>query len=198
MTHRASCRLPKRPSALIRLAIADLKKAERTEGYRVDMNTWHDGATLGETLYDPATCITTETEAASPCVVCFAGSVMAFSLNAPQTRNTRPEDYPEDVAIALSALDKFGMGWVFIALVRMGISNRRIDKAVKAVGGGGYLEVVDYEDDPAAFKRKMLWIATKARQDRPLETMGGSALEGGEKRNSRPSLTSRRGGVTGT
>lgn len=92
MTHTARCRLPKKPSALILLALDDLAKAERSPRYRVDMGTYHGGS---ENLpqYDPATCKVTRPKAA-PCVVCLAGSVMAFSLNVPPEIDVEPNPSP--------------------------------------------------------------------------------------------------------
>lgn len=59
-TKPAKVTLPKIPSQLIRIALKDLEKAERTPKTRINMGTWYD--TNGS------------------CTVCLAGSVMANTL----------------------------------------------------------------------------------------------------------------------
>ena len=54
--------LPDRPSALIRVALEDLARIEKTPGYVVNMRRWHEP--LGD----------------GHCAVCFAGGVMATRL----------------------------------------------------------------------------------------------------------------------
>ena len=85
-----------KPSTLIRLAIADLEKCEDDEGYVIDMDTWHGDN--GE----------------YKCVVCFAGAVMAQTLNAPIGANLSPSQIDNVVgyksARALRALDYFRNG----------------------------------------------------------------------------------------
>lgn len=56
--------LPDKLSALICIALKDLRKAERSKDYKVDMSMWH--APNGV------------------CRVCLAGAVMAFSLRMPK------------------------------------------------------------------------------------------------------------------
>lgn len=58
--------LPNKLFQLLEIAIFDLKKAEKAEGYRVEMTRWHS-------LDEDGTCL-----------VCLAGSVMAFTLNCPR------------------------------------------------------------------------------------------------------------------
>ena len=65
--------LPNKPSALLRLAVGDAKKIERTPGYRLNMSVWHTGA--GDN---------------SDCEVCLAGSVMACTLKLDRTRSAGP------------------------------------------------------------------------------------------------------------
>lgn len=56
--------LPDKLSELMVLALEDLAKVERDPEYIVKMSTWHDNSDSGQ------------------CAVCFAGSVMAMSLDA--------------------------------------------------------------------------------------------------------------------
>lgn len=80
-------KLPRRPSALIRLAIQDLCKAEKSPKYKVDMDHWF---------------IRREN---APCKVCLAGSVVAFSLNAAFEDIWALEEH-----LAFYALDVFRKG----------------------------------------------------------------------------------------
>lgn len=87
--------LPHVPSALIRLALADLRKVEAMpETYRVDMGTWHAPELNGT------------------CVVCFAGAVMANTLGAPRDRSFSQYGFGEHNFTALDALDDFRLGCV--------------------------------------------------------------------------------------
>lgn len=63
-------KLPDKPSALIRLALRDLEKTERSRSYKVAMHTWH--------------------ESNGHCTVCFAGAVMAQTLNIPKNMDMDP------------------------------------------------------------------------------------------------------------
>lgn len=147
--HKASCHLPKKPSALIRLAIDDLKQAEKSDEYRINMNDWHDGALTER--YNPDTC---QREVGSPCEVCLAGSVMAFSLNLPPTHRAFPDNWGDEIAGRLEAINGFRIGQVYEALVAM--RHPKADKISKKVPDR---EIVDYRNDPAVFKRQMLRLA---------------------------------------
>lgn len=61
--------LPNKPSALIRVALADLERAEKTEGFSVNMNAWHSF-----------------NERSGKREVCLGGAVAAFSLQEPPTQ----------------------------------------------------------------------------------------------------------------
>lgn len=56
--------LPDKPSELIRLAVADLERAEASPDYIIDMGCWHEPIPNGL------------------CAVCFAGAVIAGTLGA--------------------------------------------------------------------------------------------------------------------
>lgn len=92
--------LPRIPSQLIRLALADLRKVEKDPTYFPNMGVWHslDGAV---------------------CEVCLAGSVIAKTLEADLAEIWYPEDLPENNA-QLVALDFFRQGLVIGALDRLG------------------------------------------------------------------------------
>jgi hypothetical protein len=65
--------LPDKPSALIRLALADLRKVEQDPSYEVDMNMWH-----------------VPRRSEGVCSVCLAGAVMAKTFNAPRSLDCTP------------------------------------------------------------------------------------------------------------
>lgn len=160
MTHRASCRLPKKPSKLIELALDDLAKAERTKGYKIDMGTWHD-APDAEDQYDPMTCKAKKKE--EPCTVCLAGSVMAFSLNVPRTLSIEPFQFADEVQSALNAINAFREGDIWRGLDDMDIPDATKQKAGDLFGIPEFdqVKVVAYERDRAKFKRQMRDMAKK-------------------------------------
>lgn len=127
-----------RPSALIRLALADLEQAEAADGYQIDMNNWH--------IWDDENDV---------CSVCLAGAVIAFSLDGKRGHEFWPDDFYKDgkptrTADYLRALDYFRVGALWEGLTSM--EQEPIDQEIA---------VVPYEDDPAEFKRDMLEIVTR-------------------------------------
>lgn len=95
--------LPRIPSQLIRLALADLKKVEAMpDKYKVEMWEWH------------------EPTISKKCVVCLAGSVMACTLNMNINKSYGPSDFPEN-AVQLFVLDCFRNGNICAGLWRLGI-----------------------------------------------------------------------------
>lgn len=89
--------LPEKPSALIRLALDDLRKVERDERYGVYMGEWHVPRDSGT------------------CEVCLAGAVMAMSLGANIQTYSMPSDFQEqDQATTerLLALNNFRSGHI--------------------------------------------------------------------------------------
>jgi hypothetical protein len=156
---------------LIRLALKDLTKAERTKGYSTEMDNWHTAPDPSETLpeYDPETCKVTQPKT-EPCQVCLAGSVMAFSLNVPRTCSIQPEEFPAKVASRLLALNSFRIGAIQSGLMSMGVSEARINKACEIFGLSkkyddpaewSCVSVVEYADDPDEFKKQMRAMARK-------------------------------------
>lgn len=97
--------LPDKPSELIELALDDLAAVEADDRYKVDMDTWHNPRT-------------------GFCAVCFAGSVIAKTLNTNPRNFRAPRDYDEDTRDKLSALDEFRDGQISCGLSDMGIDCR--------------------------------------------------------------------------
>ena len=167
--HRASCRLPKKPSALILLALGDLAKAERSAQYRIDMGSWHVGIDAEPASYDPETCKAEKSGEASCCAVCLAGSVMAFSLNVPDTLSIEPYAYPRDVRHALLAINDFRVGDVGEGLEGMGVPAAKIRRARDAFGASESTDEVLWNvpvphytaRNSAKFKKAMRAMAKK-------------------------------------
>jgi hypothetical protein len=93
-------RLPKTPSRLIRLAIADFRRVLKLKKtYVVDMSVWH--------------------KPNNHCSVCLAGAVIAGTLGAKPDENLGPFDYSDATAEALAALDEFRAGYISDGLSRL-------------------------------------------------------------------------------
>lgn len=92
-------KLPDTPSALIRVAIADMEKVlSMPQRYRIVMNTWHNPID-----------IYTQEEFASEdmrCCVCFAGSVMAQTLGIDDKLSVDVAD--DEVAFMVRSIKKNG------------------------------------------------------------------------------------------
>lgn len=137
-------KLPNKLSALIRVAVADLAKAEKSKRYVVDMGSWHDpGGTPS-----------------SKCEVCFGGAVIAFSLKVSSSVYTEPYRFPESTKCKLLALDALrsgnvvraaGMSGVCSPAQRTRISNCFMDD----------VSVPEYGHDNRGFKTAMRKIATQ-------------------------------------
>lgn len=107
--------LPSKPSALIRVAIGDMKKVLRAnkharlhrkhEPYEIDMQVWHLG-----TGRDRKTC-----------TVCFAGSVMAGTLGVSDVVVASPQEFDGQTGVKLEALNTFRVGNVLSGLEWMGV-----------------------------------------------------------------------------
>jgi len=90
MTCRSESRLPTMPSELLKLALNDLRKMEKTPGCTIDMSLWvrfSDGV----------------------CYCCLAGAVMMRRLDA--DLSCCPIDLPAEQA-QLEALDRFRVGQI--------------------------------------------------------------------------------------
>ena len=93
-------KLPEKPSELILIALKDLKSAEESKKYEIEMGDWHN---------PPIPNIYGDID--KKCEVCFAGSVMAFSLEGDINRHYEPKDFPGEEG-KLNALDCFRLGQI--------------------------------------------------------------------------------------
>lgn len=102
--------LPMKMSSLIKIGLADIRKAEKSEKCLVDMGHWYDVEEVKCYLGDEAgndPISTTDT-----CVVCAGGSVMAFSLGALEDKSKChlvPASFPDNHR-QLEALDYLRQG----------------------------------------------------------------------------------------
>lgn len=85
---KRSKKLPTKPSNLILLALSDLAWIEKSKRYTVDMLKWHE-------VYN------------HKCSVCFAGSVMARTLEANRKEDLSPSSFPLKTRMSLNALNSF-------------------------------------------------------------------------------------------
>lgn len=132
-------KLPRKMSALITLALADLAKCERSEKYTVDMDRWH------EPTFDRT------------CAVCFAGAVMAKTLDADVTCALNPGNFAGDMD-QLMALNFLREGKVWDAAGQLRLS--RTD-TVAARDFDRLLD--DYSDDPKKFRAEMRKLARELK-----------------------------------
>lgn len=95
-------------SDVVLLALEDLERAEASKLYRIDMDaTYH---TPRDDMYGD--------DDAEPdkCTVCFAGSIIAFSLKAKINEEKEPSDYGDEAARKLWSIDTLREGCVVDAL----------------------------------------------------------------------------------
>jgi hypothetical protein len=134
--------LPIKPSALIRVALADLRKVEALpELYRVNMDVWHR-----------------EHRGDAVCEVCLAGSAISQSLGARPGEHRGPEDFDQETTWKLYALNEFRVGNVFDGLCYL-------DRADLWLGADTR-RITEYAVSPAGFHKDMQKLAGD------LETVG--------------------------
>ena len=131
--------LPDKPSALLTLAMKDLKKIEKSTHYEVFMEEWHEPSRGGRF-----------------CSVCLAGSVIANTLKSTKDKGLIPADYDMDTENKLNALDEFRQGRVTRALKCMDIA---IPKQLKEI-----YKVASYSDGCAKFKSDMNKIIARLKK----------------------------------
>jgi hypothetical protein len=131
--------LPDKPSELIRLALHDLAEAERDKRYRIDMGAYH--------------------EPNSKCAVCFAGAVIAFSLNGSAKKFIHPNDFDLRTREKLHGLNELRGGFYSMALRHIEgldwLEALRLRDKLSAIVN----RPADYDDGRRAFKADMRKIA---------------------------------------
>lgn len=128
--------LPRIPSDLIELALADLIKCERSKKYIIDMSRWY----VPDDYY-------------GLCAVCLAGAVIAQHLgDGPERR--RPEDFRGNTG-ALNALDCFRIGDIKSGFGSLRLPLSKTDQFDR--------DIIHYAGDPGKFKRQMRRLARDLR-----------------------------------
>lgn len=131
---RPAVPLPDKPSALIRVAMADLKKCERDPRYTIDMMQWHE--------FD---------EMENTCAVCFAGAVMAKSLKVADPLDSKnytdPFKFGGDTQRKLQALNQLRAGEIDNGL--------RLLRVSRPAEVPMTIFVERYENKPKQFHRQM-------------------------------------------
>ena len=112
MTDTAALELPKIPSQLLRLAVAEARDIDR-DIYSPDANKWHNP------IRDRDGCFV-------KCEVCFAGAVLAGRFKIDPHVIAHPSDVVHvgvsyETYTALHALDNFRVGDYHLALQRIGL-----------------------------------------------------------------------------
>ena len=124
--------LPDKLSDLILVALEDLEKAEASRRHEVRMAHWHEQQHgMGD----------------NKCFVCFAGGVMAFSLNAPAGETVHTVHWGEAIRDKLYALNQVRIGAVQQALELMGHQKSNWPNEIR--------RTPMYELDAQGFKRCM-------------------------------------------
>jgi hypothetical protein len=138
----------KKLSTLLRLALKDLARAERSKRYVINMGTWHEPVQA----YDASTGSCQET---GKCQVCLAGSVIAGTLNADLSECVEPCDYEvgRDCTTVnkLYALNSIRQGHIQSALQSIG--RLKMWHAHKTLPSS--IDVTKYESDPKLWRRQM-------------------------------------------
>lgn len=109
--------LPRKLSSLIRIALKDIRKAEASDKAVVDMSFYFHPNQALDCMINGNTVYTKEV-----CVMCAAGSVMAFTLKAKMNgdRNLEPANFPGNHD-QLYAIDALRIGDVLDAALTLGL-----------------------------------------------------------------------------
>tara|TARA_B100002049_G_scaffold181615_3_gene138624 strand:+ start:991 stop:1443 length:453 start_codon:yes stop_codon:yes gene_type:complete len=142
-------KLPNIPSELIRVALADLGEVEEDHRYIVSMDDYYHQ--------------NTDWEFPGTCTVCFAGAVMARTLNWPFHVNAVPQDFGED-RLALKALDELRRGEVLQTVLLLSDPDKdTFSDSYDQLKSHNLVcvEVTPHKDDPGAFRDDMNQLADR-------------------------------------
>ena len=123
-------KLPRVPSKLIQLALADLAKVEADPRYVVDMHDWH------------------EPERSGQCSVCLAESLMAGTLGADLKQGLEPWHFGADEYVLL-AVNCFRSGHIERGLIHL------LGGDYEATEIPDYFTVTPYQVDAVKFRSQM-------------------------------------------
>lgn len=126
--------LPDKLSELIVVALEDLAKVERDPDFMVHMSMF----------------FTPNWNESGKCAVCFAGAVMAMSLDANPNRFHYTLDWGADIQRKMHALDHVRNGLLGAALLSMGQDRKDTPR---------HVGITTYEQSSCAWRRDMINIA---------------------------------------
>jgi len=129
-------KLPNKPSALIKVALADLYLAEKNPRIKINMSDWHvpQSREWGDNM--------------DGCEVCLAGAVMLNSRESKGgTVDICPSDFDDKISVKLCMLDEFRRGSIGDGLSFMDLR--------MPTGLQYYREIVAYSKNPTKFKKQM-------------------------------------------
>ena len=142
--------LPDAPHELVLLAISDLEKVSGDDRYVVCMGRWHSPVSDVEHLKDNSE--------NTQCAVCFAGSVMAKTLNVDIDRDVKSLSKvfkkDTDTVNKLMALDFIRMGDVRKALDQITSLSKEFSFGIPF-----HVDVPKYSEDREGFISSMRYIS---------------------------------------
>jgi len=154
--------LPKKLSALVKLALQDIRKAEKLpEKYIFEMdNSYHEPTEV--------VCSTRggmEIKRQPACVLCAAGAVMAFSLKADFTKSLSPSNFGKN-ELQLDAIDSLRIGHVVNAYTSInGWSSLDNKPELEEKLGKLDAAIPDYDrDNPEPFHKAMTKLGQRLRK----------------------------------
>lgn len=147
---QAPVELPSKPSELIKLAIKDLKAAEKSKKYVVKMSRFH------ELVDDGSPLAAFHDDHVGKCAVCFAGSVMARSLKCNPKDTVSPTQFDKKTMAKLYALDALRLGDIPLAFNWLKL---KVPKYLSQFHADGKIETDSNYSYPDKFKANMLTLA---------------------------------------
>ena len=142
-------KLPDKPSELILIALKDLRAAEASEKYDINMEDWHNPPVPN--IYGDGDI--------DKCAVCLAGSVMAFSLEGDINRHYEPKDFPGEEG-KLRALDAFRFGQI-----HWGLKAFFEDDHFNCTSIQSYIDIPYYHYDREGFYEAMAEMADYLKKE---------------------------------
>jgi hypothetical protein len=156
MSTETTVTLPDKPSELIRVALADLRKVEALpQIYRVNMDVWHREKR-----------VPLESNEAPLCEVCLAGSMISQSLHANPNEHRGPEDFDQETTWKLYALNEFRVGNVYDGLCYLSnvpsgrLYAQKWEELKGKDGARKYTPIAEYTKGPEDFHRDMQTLAS--------------------------------------
>lgn len=134
-------KLPDHPGDLIRLAIKDLEKVEKSKDYVVHMLDWHLPLKNGK------------------CLVCMAGAVMANTLKVDKKYYAEPGRFGEQEKGKLNAINQFRVGDIYLGLIHLNFDESTARSIHEEWYKAETFPPPYYTEDPKAFKACMLRMA---------------------------------------